>query len=352
MDAGQSTITLQPIGVVHSSIKDTESMPLEGAPAVLEIRPEYAAGLAEIASNSHLVVLGWFHLAERDTLTATGPLSEAQRHPERGVFGLRSGARPNPIAMKVVRLQGVDGTSLHVEGLDFVDGTALLDVKRYSPTWDSVFSARTSRETRYREGRAPLEQLQELAAEAANFHGEHCQGVALAARIVQHAMRTWQMPQKSPDLRVWIGEDPCVFDALQALLGLTVGSKRLKIPGGRTYRLVYQDEALIYYPREIGDRSPAEILEAPLDQLFSVRHETDYTPFEKTAEERQRGTTLPREQEETLVARVQDSLVNGKLPCPVAFKLAAELGIHVSQVGRAADLIKAKISHCQLGCFK
>ena len=56
----------------------------------------------------------------------------------RGTFALRSPARPNPIAVSVVRLVGIDGTKLTVVGLDCLDGTPLLDIKPYFASTDSV----------------------------------------------------------------------------------------------------------------------------------------------------------------------------------------------------------------------
>jgi tRNA-Thr(GGU) m(6)t(6)A37 methyltransferase TsaA len=57
---------------------------------------------------------------------------------QRGTFALRSPARPNPIAMSVVKLQGIDGNKLNVVGLDCLDGTPLLDIKPYFASVDSV----------------------------------------------------------------------------------------------------------------------------------------------------------------------------------------------------------------------
>ena len=57
---------------------------------------------------------------------------------QRGTFALRSPARPNPIAMSVVKLLGVEGNKLSVVGLDCLDGTPLLDIKPYFASTDSV----------------------------------------------------------------------------------------------------------------------------------------------------------------------------------------------------------------------
>jgi hypothetical protein len=45
------------------------------------------------------------------------------------------------------------------------------------------------------------------------------------------------------------------------------------------------------------------------------------------------------------------SLVNGKLPCAVAFQIAKKLKVGLKQVGDAANRLGIKISSCQLGCF-
>ena len=57
---------------------------------------------------------------------------------QHGTFGLRSPARPNPIAMSVVKLVGIAGNKLSVIGLDCLDGTPLLDIKPYFASTDSV----------------------------------------------------------------------------------------------------------------------------------------------------------------------------------------------------------------------
>ena len=55
-----------------------------------------------------------------------------------GTFALRSPARPNPIAMSVVKLLGIEGNRLSVVGLDCLDGTPLIDIKPYYASTDSV----------------------------------------------------------------------------------------------------------------------------------------------------------------------------------------------------------------------
>ncbi len=52
-----------------------------------------------------------------------------------------------------------------------------------------------------------------------------------------------------------------------------------------------------------------------------------------------------------LEEKITSSLVNGQLPCPVAFKIASELKVSLREVGECTDDLGIKLSSCQLGCF-
>jgi len=65
------------------------------------------------------------HRARRDLVPQT-PLRTGQTT---GCFALRSPVRPNPIASAIVELTAIEGTTLHVRGLDCLDGTPLIDLK-------------------------------------------------------------------------------------------------------------------------------------------------------------------------------------------------------------------------------
>ena len=54
----------------------------------------------------------------------------------RGVFATRAPKRPNPIGLSIVRLDGIEGGVLHVEDVDILDGTPLLDIKPYVPDFN------------------------------------------------------------------------------------------------------------------------------------------------------------------------------------------------------------------------
>ncbi len=55
--------------------------------------------------------------------------------------------------------------------------------------------------------------------------------------------------------------------------------------------------------------------------------------------------------EDKLEEKIKSSLVDGKLPCAVAFKIAKELKVSPRDIGDAANRLSVKLSSCQLGCF-
>jgi tRNA-Thr(GGU) m(6)t(6)A37 methyltransferase TsaA len=105
----------------------------------IEVDARWARALKDVETCSHLLVLYWMDKARRD-LVVQVPHSYGE---QRGTFALRSPVRPNPIAVSVVRLLGIEGNVLSVRGLDCVDGTPLIDLKPYFASTDAVPDAVT-----------------------------------------------------------------------------------------------------------------------------------------------------------------------------------------------------------------
>ena len=135
-------ITYNPIGIIHSPFKDIKGMPIQPAGAkgiagTIEIKPEYVDGLQDIEGFSHIILIYHFHLSKGFSLKVKPFLDENLR----GVFATRAPRRPNSIGISVVKLVRVEDTILHIEDIDIVDGTPLLDIKPYVPefeAWEGV----------------------------------------------------------------------------------------------------------------------------------------------------------------------------------------------------------------------
>ncbi len=108
-----------------------------GEICTIEVDPRWAAALKGVETCSHLVVLYWMDQSRRD-LAVQVPRHDRATGTGRGTFSLRSPARPNPIAMSVVKLVQVEGTRLSVVALDCLDDTPLVDIKPYFASTDSI----------------------------------------------------------------------------------------------------------------------------------------------------------------------------------------------------------------------
>ncbi len=132
-----SAITYKPIGVVHSPFKEPKNVPIQAAASkdtkgTIEVNPEYVEGLKDLEGFSHIILLYHFSSVTGYSLTVKPFLDDKLR----GVFATRSPSRPNPIGISIVRLTKIENNILHIQNLDIVDGTPLLDIKPYVPKFD------------------------------------------------------------------------------------------------------------------------------------------------------------------------------------------------------------------------
>ena len=132
-------LDLTPIGIVHSPHSRPERTPIQprfarGLSGTAEIEPRFVEGLRDLEGFSHLWLVTWLHRSTGVRLHVTPYLDDTPR----GVFATRSPHRPNPIGLSLVRLIRIEGNKLHLEDLDLLDGTPILDIKPHVPDFDRV----------------------------------------------------------------------------------------------------------------------------------------------------------------------------------------------------------------------
>ncbi len=129
---------LDQIGVIKSPYKIRTDAPRQGrySEEISEIIvfEDYLDGLDSVGRHEYLFVLYWQDKAERDKLKVTPP-GELE---EKGVFSIRSPARPNPIALCLVKVLKIENNSIFVKWLDALDGSPLLDIKPFIKELDCV----------------------------------------------------------------------------------------------------------------------------------------------------------------------------------------------------------------------
>ena len=130
-------VRYKPIGIVHSPYKKPQDVPIQsvvskGAKGSVKLAREYAEGLKDIEGFSHIILVYHFHLSRHYSLIVK-PFLDEDLH---GVFSTRAPSRPNPIGTSIVRLTKIEDNILHIQDVDIIDGTPLLDIKPYVPKFD------------------------------------------------------------------------------------------------------------------------------------------------------------------------------------------------------------------------
>ena len=122
-DVQSSEFMFHSIGVIRSPHTDPEKTPIQpvyadGARGTIEIFPGYTDGLRDLDGFSHLHIIYCFHKVQTPELIVKPYLDDH----ERGIFSTRSPRRPNPIGMSLVRLLGIEGSTLRIGDVDVLDG--------------------------------------------------------------------------------------------------------------------------------------------------------------------------------------------------------------------------------------
>jgi len=140
----QEWLGARPIGRIMTSFPDKNGTPRQGsvAPASrarLEIEfgnnPEHSlSGLLEF---SHVWLLFLFHENGRPTPPPAKVKPPRLDGATKGVFATRAPHRPNPIGLSLCKLDGIEGHVLQLSGVDLVDGTPILDIKPFIPSYDT-----------------------------------------------------------------------------------------------------------------------------------------------------------------------------------------------------------------------
>ena len=110
------------------------------------IDEDYRAGLLGLEGFSHLAVIWWAHLFDKDEyrkiLQTDAPYTKG---PDRiGIYATRSQIRPNPVAISHAQIISIDIDAgiITVPYIDTEEGTPVLDIKPYHPSEDRIRDAK------------------------------------------------------------------------------------------------------------------------------------------------------------------------------------------------------------------
>lgn len=125
-------VCYETIGEMHCEVKDPARAPrfytASAVKGIIEIYEPFLEGMDSLGEYEQIVVIFHFHLSKGYVLKQKSPTGRTK-----GVFSLCSPMRPNAIGMSVLKLVKVEPPFLHVEHVDLVDGTPILDIKPFKP---------------------------------------------------------------------------------------------------------------------------------------------------------------------------------------------------------------------------
>jgi tRNA (Thr-GGU) A37 N-methylase len=166
---------VQPVGTLQSCYRQCIGTPRQGAlvPAsrakivlASNMSPEAMDGLEEF---SHVWLTFQFHLNtntlkearafkgvvdgglvdsknnnNKRAYTFTAKITPPMLKEKKGVLATRSPHRPNPVGLTLARVAKVDQKTrtIHLSACDLVDGTPILDIKPYVPSYDTITEVR------------------------------------------------------------------------------------------------------------------------------------------------------------------------------------------------------------------
>ena len=129
-------INIKPIGIIYTPYKEVKGIPCQAYKSQkqgrVKVYKQFAEGLDDIEGFSHIILVYYLHKASGYKLKAKPFLDDIPH----GIFAIRGPYRPNHIGISTVKLLKRRGRELIVKGMDMVNGTPLLDIKPYVPTFD------------------------------------------------------------------------------------------------------------------------------------------------------------------------------------------------------------------------
>ena len=124
-------ISRKPIGEIVNERKIVEDDNWGEIISIIKLNDSFdESALKGINEFSHLEIIYYFDKVE-DSKIITGARHprNLEHVPEVGIFAQRVKNRPNKLGLTTVKLLRVENKTLHVKGLDAINGTPVLDIK-------------------------------------------------------------------------------------------------------------------------------------------------------------------------------------------------------------------------------
>lgn len=171
-------IIYHPIGYIRTPFENVSEMPIQpcgakGIQGIIELDPDFVAGLIDLDGFSHVILLYHFHRVKGYKLYVV-PFMDDKPH---GIFATRAPARPNAIGISIVRVQRIEDDLIYFDGADMVDGTPLIDIKPFYPMYDNQLNVKSG----WLDGKDGLD-ITKIKSDA-RFNPEKCHGLNRCGKL-------------------------------------------------------------------------------------------------------------------------------------------------------------------------
>ena len=144
-------IELRPIGHVRTAYRRLEDTPIQTTrnpdePGRLVVLDQYAGGLEGLEGFDYAHLVCFLDRAWQADGRGARPFAGDRLRPvpfllqeigqRVGVFATRAPVRPNYLALSLIRILAVRGTTVEFAGVDLLDNTPVLDIKPFEPHLD------------------------------------------------------------------------------------------------------------------------------------------------------------------------------------------------------------------------
>ncbi|MCG8699221.1 MAG: tRNA (N6-threonylcarbamoyladenosine(37)-N6)-methyltransferase TrmO [Bacteroidales bacterium] len=131
-------IRFKPIGTIYTPFNELTDMPIQSIAAknvkgYIQLHREYLEGLCYLSGFSHITLLYHFHKSNGYKLKVKPFVDNT----ERGIFATRAPLRPNAIGISTVKLLFIEDDILHIESVDMLNETPLIDIKPFYAGFDN-----------------------------------------------------------------------------------------------------------------------------------------------------------------------------------------------------------------------
>jgi len=137
-------IALNPIGVVRTPYRQVADVPLQSYRSTnvkgnVVLDNAYRGGLLGLDGFDYLHLIVLLDRVGQAQMVVE-PILIPGSGVRVGVFATRHPARPNRLALSLVKLEAFTQDGFEFSGVDILDGTPLIDIKPYEPRLDSPWT--------------------------------------------------------------------------------------------------------------------------------------------------------------------------------------------------------------------